>query len=90
MFPFTPQIEECFTTLETSPFALPSDATLAAWARLQRVIDISESALDLRGPGFKVNLSDGGVQLSLLNCTKQLEEWKERMSGSVINGKSTC
>lgn len=84
MFSFTTQMQKSIEALETSPFAAPGDATVASWARLHHIIDLSDAALGLRGD--KVNFSDEAVQLSLLNCTKQLESWKERTPTSIANG----
>lgn len=75
---------KCIEALETSPFAAPGDAAVASWARLHHIIDLSDAALGLRGD--KVNFSDEAVQLSLLNCTKQLEGWKKTTPAAIANG----
>ena len=86
MFPFTPQMEHCLHDLETSPWALPSDPTLAAWARLQRIVDLSDAALGLRADNTHKDFTDAGFQLSLSNCTKQLESWRTRTPFVDVNG----
>jgi len=82
-------MKESIQALETSPFAAPGDAVVAAWARLHHIVDLSDAALALRGDSqSKVNLSDEAVQLSLLNCTKQLESWKKSTPIAIANGMS--
>lgn len=88
MFPFTEYVEQCLEALEASPRAIPTDALLTAWGRLQRIIDISAAALGLRSHDNAVNVSDAGTQLTLQNCTKQLQDWKKNVPLSAINGKT--
>ncbi|KAL1848334.1 hypothetical protein VTK73DRAFT_10142 [Phialemonium thermophilum] len=85
MFPFTSDVEACIEALEQSPWSPPSDSTLTAQARLHHLVDLSEAALGLRGRGSKVDMNDPAFQLSLANCTKQLETWRNETPPQFLN-----
>ena len=86
MFPFTRYMDECLEALEASHHRAATDTLLAAWVRLQKIVDLSAAALCLRDRAAEVDLSDPGTQLSLQNCAKQLERWRRSLGDGLVTG----
>lgn len=73
-------------SIQTSACTVSTDAVLSAWVRLQSIVDTYATALGLRNPGSRRDLSDPSTQLNLHNATKQLEGWKREVPETVMNG----
>lgn len=89
MFGITPYMETCLESIPGSAGAVPTDAVLSARFKLQSIVDTYATALGLRNPGSRGDLSDPSTQLNLHNATKQLERWKrDNMPETVMTGTS--
>ncbi|EFX02303.1 fungal transcriptional regulatory protein [Grosmannia clavigera kw1407] len=98
MLSFTPHIAECLATIETSALAAPTDATLAAWVRLQHIVDNAAVGLGLRSSERDgaasstdkatrglVDFADPCLQMNLQNATLQLEQWRQSVTSTCMN-----
>lgn len=86
LLPFTQHMDKCLETLETSRRRAATDAVLAAWVRLQHIVDLSATALGLRNCDTEMNISDAGTQLSVRSCSKQLENWRRNIDNGLLTG----
>ncbi|KAH6876583.1 hypothetical protein B0T10DRAFT_610302 [Thelonectria olida] len=85
MFPFTHRMSECLATIESSSTSLV-DTQVAAWAKLQMIVDDdSAQALRLRD-NMSVDLSKPDVHASLQECSNKLQMWKLGIPAQTING----
>lgn len=86
MMRFTSWMAECVECLENSSEAAPTDKRLAAWVKLQRIMEETVTSFALDDPDATVSLVDPRVQLRLKGFEKQLEEWKKNIDPHVMNG----
>lgn len=86
MLRFSNWMAESLKELETSPDAAPTDKRLAAWVKLQRIMEASSSAFSTDDPSAGITLADPRIQLTLKSFEKQLENWKFNLPSNIMNG----
>ncbi|KIX01918.1 uncharacterized protein Z518_07857 [Rhinocladiella mackenziei CBS 650.93] len=82
---FTPYMAESIDILESSHYAAPTDKCLAAWAKLQSVMDLSANSLRLNDQADVDAHTEDQIQLNLKNCSKQLHDWEKSLSPAIMN-----
>lgn len=87
MLRFTTFMSECLEVLETSPDAAPTDKRLAAYVRIQRIMEECVTSFSLDDPGNTVSLADERVQHMLKAYEKQLASWKGDLEPGILNGE---
>ena len=87
MFQFTTHVEKSIHFIETSPEAAPSDKSLAAWVRLQHIVEQASNSLGLYDPSTSKTLADLDVQLALKKFELQMVEWNAQHPLHAVNRK---
>jgi len=75
---WTSGMSDCLDVLENSPEVSLLDKRLAAWVRLQNIVDDWSKS---------VGLINSHVELSLKGFERQLQKWREVAEPGVINSK---
>ena len=91
MLTFTPWMDDCLDTLESSPAASATDRMLSAEVRLQRIAESNYSLFAFDDTSRRVGLDETRVQILLRGFESQLDDWN-RDYGQVCsqNGKYCC
>ena len=87
VIPFTADMVGYLQALEEASGTTPTDRTLAAWVRLQHIIDLSAAALGLRSRTVKADLAEEKTWLDLQNCARQLISWRQNLPSDIVNGQ---
>ncbi|KAL9097948.1 MAG: hypothetical protein Q9163_006295 [Psora crenata] len=82
---FTSYMAECLDVLETSPDAAPTDRRLAAWIRIQRIVEECVDSFSLDDAENTASLAEGRVQALLRGYEKQMEAWGKTLKPGTLN-----
>lgn len=72
-------IDECLSTLSTSPYALPSDTLLCTLVRLQRLAEEVTIAFNMDDPCAELSFTDAKTQYQLRTFEHQLSLWEKSL-----------
>ena len=86
---WTPFMQECVETLETSPDAAPSDRALCAWVQMQHISEQVGTAFCMDDPSANVSMNDSTVQYALKGFENSLENWSKEVLPQV-NSRKSC
>ena len=86
---FTSWMDDCLKVLETSPEAAPTDRRLAAWVRIQRLVEECNVTFSLDDPGSDVSLADHSTAQTLKGYERQFETLRRQYSSQpgLVNGE---
>ena len=85
MFRFSNWMAECMEYLETSSDAAPTDKLLIAWIKLQRIMEECGNSFSFDDPSSTPSLSENHTQFVLRGFEKQLENWKNNTTPSLMD-----
>lgn len=80
-------MDECLGALRTSQDRAATDEILASWITLQRIVDTSAPPVGSENQDTEIDFTSPVTQLSIRNCAKRLETWKENLSDDLKIGK---
>ncbi|KAL8853606.1 MAG: hypothetical protein Q9221_001592 [Calogaya cf. arnoldii] len=81
-------IDDCLDFLNTSSEALPSDAVLVEWVRLQRLADDVGTQI-LVDESSSLGISDVKTQYALKGFERQMKDWEKQASKQVTSASLT-
>ncbi|KAI9717933.1 MAG: hypothetical protein M1812_004460 [Candelaria pacifica] len=73
---WSPYMNECISTLETSPEAYASDRVLCQWVRAQHIAEEIGLQFSMDDSFASCSISDLKVQYALKGFERQMEDWK--------------
>ncbi|KAI9704891.1 MAG: hypothetical protein M1836_006671 [Candelina mexicana] len=76
---WSPYMNECITTLETSPEAYASDRVLCQWVRAQHMAEEIGIQFSMDDPFASCSISDSKVQYALKGFERQMEDWQSQI-----------
>ena len=85
---FSNSMAEYVDDLESSPCAAPTDKRLAAWVKIQSIMDECRVRFALDSSSGSVSLTDPRIQVVLSRFEKQLRLWESSLVPGTSNRKS--